>query len=144
MPLRIELAPYEKVYIGRSVISNSHERAMFMIEGTAPLLRGRDYFATEPATAAEALYVALQHGYLTDMTCASRPEVIRALHALRAEHPSVADAIAASLDKGDCYRALKSLQRVIARHRFPSEWKKPDGYLAREPWRPSHRLASHS
>lgn len=137
MPLRIELAPYEKIYIGRSVISNSHERAMFVVEGTAPLLRGRDFFATAPATAAETLYVVLQNGYLADMKCDSQAVFNQALHAMRAEDPAVTAAIEASLSKGDYYRALKSLQKVIARHRFPSEWKKPDSYLARTPWRPN-------
>jgi flagellar protein FlbT len=135
MPLRIELAPYEKLYIGRSVISNSHERAMFVVEGSTPLLRGRDFFAATPATVAEILYVFLQNGYLAGVECESQAVLNQALHAMRAEDPSVAAAVEASLGKGDHYRALKSVQRVIARHRFPSEWKKPDSYLARAPWR---------
>src|SRR5262245_58846750 len=141
MPLRIELAPFEKVYIGRSVITNSHERAMFVVEGTTPLLRGRDFFASAPATVAEALYVALQHGYLTETACVSRSDLARALQAMRTEHPAATDAIEASLSKGDCYRALKSLQKVIARDRFASEWKKPDSYSAREPWRATAAVA---
>lgn len=142
MPLRIELAPYEKIYIGRSVITNSHERAMFVVEGTTPLLRGRDFFTSVPATPAEALYVVVQNAYLAETTCNSLPSLQRLLRTIRAEHPSVAGAVDSSLVRGECYRALKSLRQLIGRHRFPSEWRRPEGYAAREPWRATSGTAS--
>ena len=43
MPLRFDLGPFEKLRIGRSVISNSDGRAFFAVEGDMPILRDKDF-----------------------------------------------------------------------------------------------------
>jgi hypothetical protein len=78
------------------------------------------------------------------MTCVSESDLNQALHAMRSEHPSMTATIEANVGKGDYYRALKDLRKVIARDRFPSEWKKPDSYFARAPWRPAPDLAART
>ena len=42
MALRIELKPGERILIGESVLINSDQRATFLIEGEAPILREKD------------------------------------------------------------------------------------------------------
>ena len=42
MALKVELKPGERILIGESVITNGDQRARFLIDGTAPILRERD------------------------------------------------------------------------------------------------------
>ena len=40
MTLRIELKPFEKVFIGDAVLTNSDQRTMFIIDGQTPTVAG--------------------------------------------------------------------------------------------------------
>ena len=45
MPLRFDLGPFEELHIGRCMITNSHERSLFAVEGDMPILiRAGDFF----------------------------------------------------------------------------------------------------
>ena len=61
MPLRFDLGLHEKLYIGKSVLTNSKERTYFVLEGEMPILRARDFL--QPSLAAnslEQLYCCIQ------------------------------------------------------------------------------------
>ena len=49
MPLRFDLGPFEKLFIGRSVLTNNGDRTMFIVEGDTPILRARDVLMAEQA-----------------------------------------------------------------------------------------------
>src|SRR5262249_7110190 len=66
MALRIELKPGERILIGESVLVNSDQRASFLVEGGAPILREKDIMTSEQAdTPAKRIYLAVQLMYLS-------------------------------------------------------------------------------
>src|SRR3982074_3641301 len=69
MPLRFDLGPFEKLFIGKSVLTNNGDRAMFIVEGDAPILRAKDVLAPEQAVnAVEKLYRCVQQMNLEEDT----------------------------------------------------------------------------
>jgi flagellar protein FlbT len=65
MPLRFDLGPNERVFIGKSVLTNGANRTKFVIEGNTPILRSRDVLSPEQAVnAIEKLYRCVQQMYL--------------------------------------------------------------------------------
>src|SRR6187431_788298 len=64
MALRIELKPGERILIGESVLVNGDQRASFLVEGQAPILREKDILTPEQAdTPAKRIYLAVQLMY---------------------------------------------------------------------------------
>ena len=55
VPLRFDLGPFEELHIGRCMITNSHERSLFAVEGNMPILRGKEFL---PETAARTPLVS--------------------------------------------------------------------------------------
>ena len=51
MPLRFDLGPFEKLYIGKSVLTNNGDRSMFIVEGETPILRAKDILIAARAIA---------------------------------------------------------------------------------------------
>lgn len=67
MPLRVELKPFERIIIGKSVITNSEHRASFLIDGDTPILREKDILTAETAvTPVKRIYLCVQQMYLED------------------------------------------------------------------------------
>ena len=67
MPLRFDLGPFEKLYIGKSILSNSHERAYIAVEGNLPILQGKDVLQPNLASNfLEKLYCCMQKIYLEE------------------------------------------------------------------------------
>ena len=65
MALKIELKPFERIIIGESLITNSDQRARFVIEGNAPILREKDVLTAETAdTPVKRIYLCVQMMYL--------------------------------------------------------------------------------
>jgi hypothetical protein len=59
MPLRLDLGPFEKLHIGKTVLLNSHERAYFAFEGDVPIMRGKDVLQAELARNSLGVIVSL-------------------------------------------------------------------------------------
>ena len=55
MPLRFDLGPFEKLFIGKSVLTNNSDRTMFIVEGETPILRARDVLTPERAIEIQCL-----------------------------------------------------------------------------------------
>ena len=49
MALRIELKPGERILIGECVITNSDQRARFVVDGRTPILREKDIMTAKRA-----------------------------------------------------------------------------------------------
>jgi flagellar protein FlbT len=64
MPLKVELKPNERIIIGDCLLTNGNQRARFMIQGAAPILREKDIMLPERAdTPAKRIYLAIQIMY---------------------------------------------------------------------------------
>ncbi len=116
MPLRFDLAVGERLYIGRSIITNGKSRSMFVLDGDLPVLKEKDVISAENArTALERLYVHVQQAYLYERKAATAAYTALAAQAA-AERPETYAALAetdALVVAGDLYRALKNLRRLI-------------------------------
>ena len=66
MALKVELKPNEKIIVGSCVITNTDQRAKFLIEGDKlPVLREKDILTPDTAeTPSKLIYLAVQIGHL--------------------------------------------------------------------------------
>lgn len=68
MALRIELKPHERIIIGKVAITNGPNRANFVVDGHAPILRAKDVMTPEQAdTVCKQLYLLIERVYLEDV-----------------------------------------------------------------------------
>jgi flagellar protein FlbT len=122
MPLRFDLGPFEKLFIGKSVLTNSSDRTMFIVEGDTPILRARDVLTPERAiNTAEKLYRCVQQMYLEEDTqtyqgtyLALSAQTISECPACHAEL-RIADQL---IKSGQHYKALKSLKKIVRQEAF--------------------------
>ena len=125
MPLRFDLGPFEELHIGRCMITNSHERSLFAVEGNMPILRGKEFL---PETAArgplEKLYHCIQQMYLEEAYEKYQGRYLQfAAESMRndprlSSELEVADQL---IRAGDYYRVLKSLRKLIPDDAFKSD-----------------------
>ena len=67
MPLRFDLGPFEKLFVGKTILTNGGERTMFVVEGEGPILRAKDVLSAQlAATHLEKLYCCVQQMYLEE------------------------------------------------------------------------------
>jgi flagellar protein FlbT len=117
MALRIELKPGERILIGESVLVNGEQRASFLVEGQAPILREKDILTPEQAdTPAKRIYLAVQLMY-TSRDARAHHDVYFALvrdivQAAPSTFPYV-ETINNRILTGDLYKALKEARNLI-------------------------------
>jgi flagellar protein FlbT len=117
MALRIELKPGERILIGESVLVNGDQRASFLVEGQAPILREKDILTPEQAdTPAKRIYLAVQLMY-TSRDARAHHDVYFALvrdivQAAPSTFPYV-ETINNRILTGDLYKALKEARNLI-------------------------------
>jgi flagellar protein FlbT len=117
MSLRIELKPGERILIGDCVITNSDQRACFVIDGRVPILREKDIMTAKAAnTPARRIYLAVQLMYTShdprqhhDTYFALLKDFLQAAPSAR---PDV-EIINNQILSGDLYKALKSTRKLI-------------------------------
>jgi flagellar protein FlbT len=117
MALRIELKPGERILIGESVLINSDQRATFLIEGNAPILREKDIITTEQAdTPAKRIYLAVQLMYTSrdpslhhDVYFALMRDILQAAPSTLSYVESINNRILT----GDLYKALKEARNLV-------------------------------
>jgi flagellar protein FlbT len=120
MPLRFDLGPFEKLFIGKSILTNNGDRSMFIVEGDTPILRARDVLTPEQAVSPlEKLYRCVQQMYLEE----NAPKYQGSYLALAAQTISECPACHAELQtsdglikSGQYYKALKELKKLIEKH----------------------------
>jgi flagellar protein FlbT len=117
MALKVELKPGERTLIGESVITNGDQRARFLIDGTAPILRERDIMTAERAdTPAKRIYLAVQLMYIGRDPSEQHEVYFALMRDIVQAAPSawryIAD-INNQILTGDLYKALKSAKKLI-------------------------------
>jgi flagellar protein FlbT len=117
MSLRIELKPGERILIGESVITNSDQRAHFLIDGNAPILREKDIMTIEAAdTPAKRIYLAVQLMYTSRDPRAHHENYFALLRDFLQAAPSSRPKIEIINNHiliGELYKALKAARKLI-------------------------------
>ena len=117
MALRIELKPGERILIGESVLINSDQRATFLIEGSAPILRERDILTPEQAdTPAKRIYLAVQLMYTSRDPRAHHDVYFALMRDIVQAAPSTwgyVESINNRILTGDLYKALKEAKNLV-------------------------------
>ena len=135
MPLRFDLGPFEKLHIGKTVLSNSHERAYLAFEGDVPIMRGKDILQPETAiNSLEKLYCCMQKIYLEQTFAEHQGSYLALLVQALKEEPSL-QAELKQLDAlfraGEHYKALKGLKSLIRPSAFVVDRSEPPSYVHR-------------
>jgi flagellar biosynthesis regulator FlbT len=118
MTLRIELKPFEELFISRSVIRNGPDRVSFAVSGTSPLLRGKDYI---PASAVDTICKRLQHTvqmlYLEERDVQEAlPTIEQMAHAVCMQVPKLTPQATSVVDQiraGSLFKALKTSRVLV-------------------------------
>ena len=128
MALRIELKPGERILIGDCVITNSNQRARFLVDGRVPILREKDIVTARQAdTPAKRVYLAVQLMYTSHDPRAHHQTYFALVRDFVAAAPSawpLIESINNQILSGDLYKALKTTRKLI---RFEQELLSHEG-----------------
>jgi flagellar biosynthesis repressor protein FlbT len=135
MPLRFDLAPFEKLHIGKAILCNSHERVCFALEGDAPVMRGKDVLQPELAVnCLEKLYCCMQKIYLEQTFAEHKGSylalVVQALKEETSLHAELRQ-VDGLFQAGEHYKALKRLKTLIRPSAFVADRSEPETYVRR-------------
>jgi flagellar protein FlbT len=122
MPLRFDLGPFEKLFIGKSVLINNGTRTMFVVEGETPILRAKDILLPNQAVnVVEKLYRCVQQTYLEEDAQKYKSRYIALMAQAISECPErrtdlrIADQL---VKEGRHYQALRALRKLIGQKAF--------------------------
>ena len=135
MALRFDLLPFDQLHIGKCVLKNSHERALFVVEGNMPILRAKDFLQSAlAASSLEKLYCCIQQMYLEE----AHEELQGSYLALAARSLTEKPTLYAELQTVDQlvttrqhYQALKGLKKLIRSEVFKVDKTADEGYVPR-------------
>ena len=117
MPLRLELKPLERLIINGALIRNGDRRSTFLIETQCKFLRESEIITeSEADTACKQLHLTLTVVYLADDPAPGVELFFRQATDLIRLMPTAApqiDAIAALVETGEYYRALKLSRKLV-------------------------------
>jgi flagellar biosynthesis repressor protein FlbT len=135
MTLRIELKPFEKVFIGDAVLTNSDQRTMFIIDGQTPVLRAKDALAPESAkTPAEKLYLCIQNMFLLrdhkSYQGAYLALAAETISGAPLEYPLLSE-VDRFVTNAEYYKGLKTLRKLISPDTFTADPAPTPGYRPR-------------
>lgn len=119
MALNVELKPHEKIIVGSCVITNTDQRAKFLIEGERlPVLREKDILTPDTAdTPAKLIYLAVQLMYIAHDPQDHHAVYFDVMRDFLSAVPSAASMINEinnHILSGDYYKALKESKKLIA------------------------------
>jgi flagellar biosynthesis repressor protein FlbT len=118
MALKVELKPGERIIIGDCVLTNSDQRARFLIEGETPILREKDILtATSANTPAKRVYLAVQLMYTSKDPQEHHDVYFKLIHDILVAAPStwpLIEEINNHILTGEMYKALKTTKKLIA------------------------------
>ena len=140
MALRFDLGPFEKLFIGKSVITNSHKRSLFAVDGSTPIMHGKDVLLLEAAqNALEKLYCCIQQIYLEeapDKYQGAYLELrVKAVEEAPHLYPVIKDANNL-IRNNDYYKVLKLLRQFIRQDAFLVDRDPSSNYvLSIEGWK---------
>jgi flagellar protein FlbT len=117
MSLRIELKPGERILIGECILTNSDQRARFLIDGKVPILREKDIMTVDRAvTPASRIYLAIQLMYTSRDPRAHHETYFSLMRDLVQAAPSAwpyVEIINNHILTGEMYKALKEASKLI-------------------------------
>jgi len=119
MALKVELKPNERIIIGSCVLTNTDQRARFLIEGDKiPILREKDIVTPDAAdTPAKLIYLAVQLMYISPNPEVNHGTYFNLLRDIVTAAPSawpIIEGINTCILSGDLYQALKEAKKLIA------------------------------
>ena len=122
MALKVELKPGERILIGNCVITNSGQRARFLIDGKkTPILREKDILTSKQAdTPAKRIYLAILLMYTSGETREHHANYFSLVQDLVRAAPSTLfhiEIINNHILTGNMYKALKQTKELIAYER---------------------------
>ncbi|MDP3408112.1 flagellar biosynthesis repressor FlbT [Bosea sp. (in: a-proteobacteria)] len=117
MALHVELRPGEKVYIGRTLVTNGKFKASLYLEGREPILKQKDMIdPAEADTVCKRIYVAITDAYLAENAALHDHECFELVKQVAAVAPSLRTMLA-EVSKyvlaGEHYTALKLCKHLI-------------------------------
>jgi flagellar protein FlbT len=118
MGLKVELKPGERFILGDCLVTNGDQRTRLLIEGHAPILRGKDIMTASAAdTPAKRLYLVVQLMYTSRDQAAHHETYFALMRDLVQAAPSAwshVTAVSNHILGGEMYKALKSAKALIA------------------------------
>jgi flagellar biosynthesis repressor protein FlbT len=125
MPLRFDLGPFEQLFIGTCVLTNSRARAFFTVEGQLPILQGKDVLPAELAVSSlEKLYCCVQQMYLDESHEEHQGSYLTLAARSLTENPTLALELQAAdqlIASRQHYKALKALKKLIDPEAFAGD-----------------------
>lgn len=117
MPLTLELKPFERVFVGRTMLQNGPRRWRFLLEQGDKILRGRDLLSESDAdTPSKRLYCLLLTAYFADDPTAAQVELQALWHEIASSEPTgkpLVDEVSDCVLANNYYAALKAAKRLI-------------------------------
>lgn len=118
MPLKIDLRPHEKLFLGGAVIVNGDSRCHLTVMNDVPVLREKDILKNEDAdTPCKRIYLAVQLMYMDTPNLARYHqyywEQVRAVIEVAPSTTELIGKISASVLDGQYYQALKSARELM-------------------------------
>ena len=117
MALKVELKPGERILIGDAVITNGDQRARFLIDGNAPILREKDIMTKARADSpAKRIYLAVQLMYISRTPRDHHEVYFGLVRDIMRAAPSTApfiENINNHILTGETYKALKEARKLI-------------------------------
>jgi len=118
MPLKIDLRPHEKIFLGGAVLVNGNSRCQLAVLNDVPVLREKDILKEEDAnTPCKRIYLAVQMMYMDAPNLALYHQCYwEQVRPVVAVAPSTANQIGKVSElvlDGQYYQALKAARELI-------------------------------
>lgn len=118
MPLRLDLKPHEKLFVGGAVILNGENRSTITVLNGVPILREKDILTdVEATTPCKRIYLSVQLMYMEPASLAKYHQIYWSLVKEVVEAaPSTVDIITTISQEvlaGRYYQALKQAGKLI-------------------------------
>lgn len=143
MTLRFDLGPFEELHIGKCVIKNSHQRALFVVEGESPILKGKDVIPEASlGCALEKLYHCVQKMYLEDAFEKYQGSYFKLAAQSMKDNPLVSSQLLTAeqlINDRDFYKALKGLKKLVRADAFGASKSASENYVQRDNGRKAAR-----
>lgn len=118
MPLRLDLRPHEKLFLGGAVLVNGDSRCQLAVLNDVPVLREKDILKEEDAnTPCKRIYLAVQLMYMDTANLARYHqyywEQVRAVIEVAPSTTDLIDKLSTAVLDAHYYQALKVARELI-------------------------------
>ena len=118
MPLKLDLRPHEKLFLGGAVIVNGDNRAQLAVLNAVPVLREKDILKEEDAnTPCKRIYLAVQMMYMDTTNLARYHQYywdkVRAVIDAAPSTTELIDKLSVAVLDAQYYQALKVARELV-------------------------------